>query len=78
MMTQADVLASNDEAYTSLPIAKSPVVSYEANTNQESIQMEQSRPSKPSGFDSKFPDLNALHLTEHSPIRPSKYLATDR
>jgi hypothetical protein len=78
MMTQADVLASNDEAYSSLPIAKSPVVSYEANTNQESIQMEHSRPPKPTGFDSKFPDLNALNLTEHSPIRPSKYLATDR
>ena len=75
-MTQADVLASNDEAYSSMPIAKSPVVSYEANTNQETIQME--RPPKPVGFDSKFPELNALNLTEHSPIRPSKYLATDR
>lgn len=36
------------------------------------------RANKPTGFDEQFPEAGISNLSEQSPIRPSKYFATDR
>jgi hypothetical protein len=56
MMTQADILARNEEN----------------STQYTSIS------NKPIGFDSSFPNIDSFNLSENSPIRPSKYFASDR
>lgn len=36
------------------------------------------RINKPTGFDEQFAEASIPNLSEQSPIRPSKYFATDR
>ena len=68
-MTQADILAKNDKCML--------VENIETNQDFEDQQQTASRPSKPTNFGKDFPAINLFNLNEQSPIRPSKYFATD-
>lgn len=47
--------------------------------NQDSyLDSGSARINKPTGFDEQFPEGHVTSLSEQSPIRPSKYFATDR
>ena len=113
-MTQADILAKNEETFTNLNIIKDLTETYDSavaaasgfrnptfQTDEQSVQtaptpstslqqeptisitnegssmqQQQARLSKPDNFgDNEF---TPYEMTEQSPIRPSKYFATDR
>jgi hypothetical protein len=68
MMTQADIIARNEDRNN--------------NSNQEidsSNIPSQIQVEKPTDFSGRqFPSLHLVDFTEQSPIRPSKYFAPDR
>lgn len=68
MMTQADILP-RDQSYGGL-----------ATSDQDAPATSSGQPQKPTTFGMNFPSLDILNLNanEHSPIKPSKYLADDR
>lgn len=68
-MTQADILAKND---------KTLLVDNAESRGDMDIEEGSDRPNKPSSFGREFPKLdNIFNLNEQSPIRPSKYFASD-
>lgn len=90
MMTQADVLSQNEEygydqggsttkniisSFTSHATNNAAAAaSTDLSSEQATASVNFERPSN-----LEFSDLNALsYLNEQSPIKPSKYLATDR
>lgn len=87
MMTQADILAKNDETYADVTIpanSRAQNLAYDNPGSQldevnETASNATQRIPKPTNFgDNQFGSLNAFDLNEQSPIRPSKYFASDR
>jgi hypothetical protein len=93
MMTQADILAQNEDTFTDINLfgkktRSEMVASYENRAFEDTVQIG-SEPAtvpvssaapiqKPTRFDTDFPALDRSAMTEQSPIKPSKYLADDR
>lgn len=75
MITQADVLAKEPQLYNEYTSIRRDNQSFDSTLD---IGINSNEISKPSNFPTEFPEITAPHLTENSPIRPSKYFATDR
>ena len=91
MMTQADILAENQETYKGVSLTGHKSTS---SSSQQQQQKEISHgeyngietdtdspthlPSRPASFGfADFPAITSPRMNEQSPIRPSKYFATD-
>ena len=89
MMTQADILAENQDSFKGVSL-----IGHLAHLNQSfqhqtstaaasertgSSNDAEATLSRPGGFGvNEFPELRAPAINEQSPIKPSKYFASDR
>ena len=92
MMTQADLLAENQETFKGVSLIGHLAhlnQAFQHQTNSSALSERSERTtssndteaplSRPSGFGvHEFPELRAPVLNEQSPIKPSKYFASDR
>ena len=75
MITQADALAKDPQLINEYTSIRRDNQSFDSTLDSGITSTEI---QKPNNFASEFPEITAPYLTENSPIRPSKYFATDR
>ncbi|CAF0962504.1 unnamed protein product [Brachionus calyciflorus] len=77
MIPQNDIQGKDPELYNEYTSIRRDNQSFDSTLDTGITSSDQTEITKPSNFVSEFPEITAAHLTENSPIRPSKFFAND-